>query len=441
MRLLFTNRRYALSTLGRILSFIGTELYNTVFVIYAAAVYKSTLAVSVASWVALVPYFFDLFTGFIADKIHIDKRKLLVGFALFQSALFFIVYLFIGHNSILAFGVISFINITSDVVGMLGGVINTIVYPSILSKEDYNIAFNFDTAINKILQLIVPALGVGLLAISNNNYQFVAIINAISFLVYAWIRFYMYKGLELPKPKESTGSFFAELKEVWSSCKGVFASETFDLKYLIFYTLVLVNVTTVMTQLLIVRLVDHPFFGLSFAVSDIFYSTLFLGAGIVSGLIPNDFLSKMSYFQLVVIVGMFPILSIPFLAYNTDITVLIAVILFTLSLYVFVKQSTKFMQLLYENVEPEFLGRVGTVLSSLPNFLLPIISAAFLALYNFNSLGTWILMEILLVSSLLLFIRSAKTIKPRDEKVGTEEVETTSEQFEEATLEAKQNEK
>ena len=74
MRLLFRNKFFRFMTLSRVLSALGSSIYNLVFVVFAASMYHSSIAVNIANITMALPALFTVFVGMAADKTREKAR-------------------------------------------------------------------------------------------------------------------------------------------------------------------------------------------------------------------------------------------------------------------------------------------------------------------------------------------------------------------------------
>lgn len=266
MNIFFKNKIYRRDVIIRFVNDIGELLFNSVFTIYAANFYESELAVSLVSFINMVPFLFILYLGFLADETT-NKKKYIYGIGWVQAFLYICSYFVIGHNSVLAFAFISFVNLTSDLLGQYLNGLESTFYKKIVGQEGINEASLFDSVMYRIKMLLGPALGVLLLKISNNNYEFVTLINAASFIFYAIFVRKVYKDLDEPEYAQKT-NFKNKIIELKNNLIEVFrVDENTDSKksiILLFSDSLPGTIGTAMNQIFTVSLVSNPLFNLSF---------------------------------------------------------------------------------------------------------------------------------------------------------------------------------
>ena len=94
---------------------LGSTIYNLVFVVFAASMANSKLAVGVASFIQYIPTICALFIAMQADKTK-NKKLWLLLLGYIQAVLFIMVAFLSKENSWLVFSIVCFINILSDCI-------------------------------------------------------------------------------------------------------------------------------------------------------------------------------------------------------------------------------------------------------------------------------------------------------------------------------------
>ncbi|MCT1795948.1 MFS transporter [Helcococcus kunzii] len=402
MKLLLKNKKYRLQVISRFISDIGECLFNIVFVVYAANVYKSELAVSIASVVALLPIFLELYTGILADGTK-NKKKKIYAIGWIQATLFVIAYFLIGNNSILAFATLSLINITSDSVGLYLSNLEYTFFNKIVIKEDIREASLFNQVMYRLKSLIGPALGVWLLSISNNNYKLITLINAATFAIYAIMSYRIYRDLDSPKVAEKE-NFRTKIKEIFRNIVMVFEQDEDNkgmASKMIVTDSLMGGVSTAINNMVMVSFVLNPMFSLSFEHLTLLSSILFTRTAIVSGMFANDIFSKMSLKKLFEISIYFSIISAVIFFINSDISRLIGYTFAASSFYVRIKTGPKRSAAIFEYVSEDRLASVTSAMQFVSMVSLPIITGLMLTLYNLNKNIAWTLSIIILVGNLL----------------------------------------
>lgn len=411
MKLLLKNKKYRLQVISRFISDIGEYLFNIVFVVYAANVYKSELAVSIASVVALLPIFLELYTGILADSTK-NKKKKIYAIGWIQATLFVIAYFLIGNNSILAFASLSLINITSDSVGLYLSNLEYTFFNKIIIKEDIREASLFNQVMYRLKSIIGPALGVWLLSISNNNYKLITLINAATFAIYAIMSYRIYCDLDSPKFAEKE-NFRTKIKEIFRNIVMVFEQDE-DSKGLASKMIVtdslMGGVTTAINNMVMVSFVLNPMFSLSFEHLTLLSSILFTITAIVSGMFADDIFSKMSLKKLFEISIYFSIISALLFFINSDISRLIGYIFAASSFYVRIKTGPKRTAAIFEYVSEYRLASVTSAMQFVSMVSLPIITGLMLTLYNLNKNIAWTFSIIILVGNLLWLYKRRKEL-------------------------------
>lgn len=139
-------------------------------------------AVATANLIVLVPTLFTIFVGIQADKT-VHKSAWLIRFGYLQALLFILVAFLTKSISYLAFSLVCLMNILSDVISDYRSGLQMPILKKNVAEENLMEAFSFTQMITFICNLIGQALGVWLLAASNQNFALVALLNALAFLL------------------------------------------------------------------------------------------------------------------------------------------------------------------------------------------------------------------------------------------------------------------
>ena len=186
---------------------LGSTIYNLVFVVFAASMANSKLAVGVASFIQYIPTICSLFIAMQADKTK-NKKLWLLLLGYIQAVLFIMVAFLSKENSWLVFSIVCFINILSDCIAEYRRGLVLPMFQSHIPEEDLMEAYSFDQVISQITLISGQTLGVWLLTISHNNFFFLATINAISFLLSSMVLLKIQRQLTHPEVNYSQENGF-----------------------------------------------------------------------------------------------------------------------------------------------------------------------------------------------------------------------------------------
>lgn len=403
MKLLIKNKKYRLQVISRFISDIGEYLFNIVFVVYAANVYKSELAVSIASIISLLPIFLELYTGLLADVTKNKKNKIyIIGWI--QAILFLISYFFIGNNSVISFATLSLINFTSDSIGLYLDNLEYTFFHKIVNQDEIREASLFNQVMYRIKSLIGPALGVWLLSVSNNNYGFITLVNSATFVIYAIFSYKLYSQLDEPRVAKKE-NFKIKFKQIFNNIINIFEKEEETkgfAKKLIITESILGGLSTATNNMLRVSFVLNPLFYFSFEKVTFMVSILTTITAIFSGLFSNDRFSKMSFTKLTNMSLVSFLIATVLFFINSDISRVLGYLCSSFSFYVRLKMGPTRTALIFKNIPEENLASVTSTIQFISMISLPIITTIMLLIYNINKNFAWSVSILIIICNILL---------------------------------------
>ena len=282
MKVLIKNSVFRVVTLSRLVSSLGSYIYNIVFIIYATTLSYANMAVFIANIVTVIPTLFTFWIGVKADRTK-NKAKKLVLAGFIQAILFTIIALLIKNKAFTVFAFIGFLNVVSDVLSdYTNGLRLPIIQKNVDSAQLYE-AYSMSQVISYFSSIAGQSLGIWLLTTSNNNYSFVAIINSLTFLVSSIV---LLKNAQLIK----------QFKEMYSSMEEVFTKidSTSSFLKIMASILVLNAIGGAVPSIYNFYFMKQPLFHLNYGHSLIVVqATLIIGA-ILGSLTPHDYFSKLS---------------------------------------------------------------------------------------------------------------------------------------------------
>ncbi|WP_125705736.1 MFS transporter [Lacticaseibacillus daqingensis] len=195
-----TNRGYRATLNAAVLSGIGDSLYNIVFIIYAAQMPFSQLAVSLASMAGLIPSLLQLITGYWADETRAKVRGM-IATRLIQAALFGVLAVAIAmpHSLPLFLGLL-LINILSDVCGQYANGLELPLLQRLIPASELNAAMGFNTASHTTVQIIFQGLGATVIVLLHHNYALFGLLNALTFAAAAFVLLHQRRVLVAAQP-------------------------------------------------------------------------------------------------------------------------------------------------------------------------------------------------------------------------------------------------
>ncbi|WP_127849671.1 MFS transporter [Lacticaseibacillus hulanensis] len=190
MHIFLTNRQFRALATSSFLSRIGSVLFNFVFLIYAQGLPYATQALSLVAIANMVPNFFMIANGYLADRTRATKRMpALLGLRAVQGLLYVALAIIIGHSATrIVFWGLLLINIASDLIAdYTGGLVLHYEQHFLHDRDEYQTAMGFTTGVGSIISIVFQALGASLIVLLNHNYALFGLINAASFVLAAGV--------------------------------------------------------------------------------------------------------------------------------------------------------------------------------------------------------------------------------------------------------------
>ncbi|ERL65029.1 MFS transporter [Schleiferilactobacillus shenzhenensis] len=183
MNVFLHNKPYRVLTVSSFLSMIGSVLFNIVFIIYAGALPYKALAVSLVAVANLVPSFFQIPNGYLAD--HTRRRfGMMTVLKFVQFALYLLLAVIIqSSQAFWAFVVLLVINIASDTIADYTSSLVLPYYKHFIAKDQLGDATGFEQGVGGIIKIVFQGVGAALIVALHHNFALFGIINAVSFLV------------------------------------------------------------------------------------------------------------------------------------------------------------------------------------------------------------------------------------------------------------------
>ncbi|MCY3031136.1 MULTISPECIES: MFS transporter [Aerococcus] len=392
MHLLFKNRIYRYLTISRFFNSIGSALYNIVFIVYAANCFHSNLMVGLANIVMVIPSLFTVFVGIRADNT-IDKKKYLILSGFIQAILFTFVALIINQATLLIFSIVSFVNISSDILSDYSNGLKMPMIQKYVNQNDLMEAYSFTQLITFICNLSGQALGVWLLTFSNNNFSQVAFINALSFLIAVGLIFPIVKELDLNKVSKESHQSKALIKEIipiFTQIKQLFNQSTgLNFVHLLVAVLLLNSLGGSTTAIYNIFLLKEELFNMSYSQSLLVVETVTVSGILLASLSPHDYFSQLAIDQLLrltattfILMGLANFLHFP---------LIVGLCFLGFAAYLAGKINPKINALLMSRVPSQFLARTSNFLSLLFTLSIPLGTAIYSLLATWNLTMTWLL--------------------------------------------------
>ncbi|RHE63922.1 transporter [Streptococcus gordonii] len=411
MKLALRNKLFSFISLSRIFNTLGASIFNIVFVVFASSMPNPKFAIAVANFIVLVPTFFTIFVGIKADKT-IHKARWLIHFGYVQALLFILVAIMTRSSSYLAFSVVCFMNILSDIISDYRSGLQMPILKKNIPEQDLMEAFSFTQLISFLCSLAGQALGVWLLAISQQNFFLVALVNSLTFLLSSTTLYLVRRRLthDPVTISENKPPLKEELKKMYTSSKLIFEQEgSNNFLKLLAQILVINAMAGSLIALYNLYLLDNPIFHLSFSQSLLILQTTLVLAMVIASLTPNDYFSRLSLNQLIIWAAVMMILLA--ISNFLHLPVFVGITFGFFLAYASGKINPKINTLLLSKLPSNVLAQTSSFLSLLFSFSVPLGTMIFssLALWNMNA--SWLIFSFIGVIALLLSIEKKKEIK------------------------------
>ena len=402
MKLILRNKVFAFISLSRIFNILGSSIYNIVFVVFASSLPNPKFAVGIANFIVLVPVFFTIFVGMKADQTA-HKARWLIHMGYLQAMLFVFVAFLTRSTSYLAFSVVCLLNIVSDMMSDYRSGLQMPILKKNLAEEEMMPAFSFMQLIAYLCNLVGQALGVWLLAVSNQQFALVAFINALAFLLSSTTLYFVRHKLTHDPVKENENPLplKQQFLEMYHSSKLIF-EQNGDSHFLtlLFQILILNALGGSIMAIYNLYLLNHPLFGLPFSQSLLIFETTIILGVISASLTPNDYFSKLSVNR----IAFWTTLTIALIGFINllQLSVFLTIFAVFFIMYLSGKVNPKINSMLLSKLPSDILAQTSNFLSLLFSFSVPFGTMIFTSLAIWNMKVAWIVFTICGVLSLLL---------------------------------------
>lgn len=390
MKLFLRHTFYRTITISRILSILGSYIYNLVFIVYASSLPYKTTALFLANIILVIPTLLSFWLGVRADRT-VEKSKWVISLGFIQALLFTLVAYLIGNPSFLVFSTICFINVVSDMMSDFGSGLRMPIMQHNLDESDLYEAYSFTQVVTHLSTIVGQALGVWLLTISANNFALVALINALSFLLSSLL---LWKNKDQLTHAEVV---LGEKTSLWETFKTLYDEMTVIFRevadssftQLLFSILFINALGGSLGALYNFSLLDADFMGLSYAQLLFLVQVLFVAGSILGSLTPNDYFGQKSITELLIITALaFIALG---LSNALNLNFLVGAGLLSFAAYIVGKAMPKLDALLMANLPAEKLAQSNSFLSLVFAFSVPIGTILFSSLALYNLFLCWLI--------------------------------------------------
>lgn len=406
MNLFIHHRLYRVLSIASVLNSFGSYIYNLVFVIYAASLPYSNIAVFIANMITMVPTIFTFWVGVRADQTG-KKGQTMIVVGVIQAILFTLVAFLIGNQTFLVFSMICLLNIAADVLSNYAAGMKMPILQYNVASEDLMEAYSFSQFLYYMASMVGQAFGVWLLTVSHQNFTLVAMINAVSFLLSSLVLWQHRRDLthEEVAPVTEKTSLWRNFIQTYHEMEGVFRKSG-DMSFLgILFSILAINTLGgSIGPIYNFYFLHHGLFGLSYGQSLLVVEVLSILAAILGTLTPKDYFSKQSLSYLLMMCSIGFVLTS--LSNLVGLPTIIGLICLTFSSYIFGKSSPKLDALIMANLPSHILAQGSNFLSMLFTLSLPLGTFVFSSLALYNLFLCWFVFVLLATLSLFLTIRN-----------------------------------
>lgn len=402
MNLMFKNRIYRFLTLSRLLNSMGSSLYNIVFVIYAAHMFHSKIMISLANITMVVPIIFTVFVGIKADNTQ-NKNRYIVTTGMIQALLFTLISVVINKGTLLVFSIVSLFNIISDVLSDYSNGLRMPILQKHVEQKDLIEAYSFNQFISYFCQLFGQVLGIWLLTVSQNNFAYLAFINAISFFLSACMLIPVKQELTYTKvvQAQQSKSFLQELSDIFTNIKMIFnQSNQSSFIHLLIAIFLLNSIGGAITAIYNIFLLNQTLLNLSYGQALLVVEGVLVFGILVGSLTPHDYFSKLSIdYLLKIAAAIFVLVGVSNLVH---FPLIVGVCLLSVATYLSGKINPKIDALLLTHLPSNVLARTSSFLSLLFTLSVPIGTVLFSMVASWNIQLTWLIFMVMGLAILLL---------------------------------------
>lgn len=385
------NKVYRHLLLSRILDNLGASLYNIVFVVYAATCFKSQIIVSIANITMMIPTLFSLLVGIRADKTK-QKGRWLITCGFVQASLFTLVGFIINKPSLLVFAIVCLVNIISDCLSDYANGLRLPILQKQVAKEDLVSAYASSQFAIYICNLLGQTLGIWLLTIANQQFAFIAFINALSFILASLVLFPIRQDLTYQHTalKEEISSSSKQGKDLFLQVKTIFQEQESVHFIPLLLSIMLINMlASAMTSIYNIILLKKPLLGLSYSQGVLMVEVAMIGGLLVGSLSTRDYFAKRSLKTLVSLAGVMLLLT--GLSQLFSLPAIFSLLFLFITCFLSGKVNPKLNALLLSQLPSQVLARVSSFLTLLFTLSSPLGVVIFSFITPFSEKLTWLL--------------------------------------------------
>lgn len=334
----------------------------------------------------------------------------MIGVGLIQALLFSLIALLIGNQTFLVFSIICLFNIVADVFSQYASGLKMPILQYNVASEDLMEAYSFSQFLYYLASMSGQVFGVWLLTVSHQNFAFVAVINALSFLISSFILWQHRNELTheaVPAVTEKS-SLFKDFKKNYHEMESIFRQSDHTSFLSILCSILAINmIGGSIGPIYNFYFLHHALPGFSYGESLLVVEVLTILAAIIGTLTPKDYFSRQSLSFLLMMCSSGFVLTA--LCHLLGFSAFIGLIFLTFSSYIFGKSSPKLDALIMASLPSHILAQASNFLSMLFTLSLPLGTFLFSSLALYNPLLCWFVFFLVAILAFYLTARNVRS--------------------------------
>ena len=389
---MFKNKFYLTYMASVFFNQIGTSLFNLVFIVYAS-LFHSGIFVFIANIILILPALLDPLAGRYADLTRKKGRSYLL-ICWCQAVLFLFVALVMKEVVLFSFSIVALINFVSDLLGEYGSGLLLFLIKRNIGEEQLGKFFSMRQFVLQFALLLGQFFGVVLLELLEGNFQILAIVNAVTFVLAACVlliaRETFNKEQDTSQPGVQERSFSNSIKSVYRSMNDLF-QEKANSDFMRLLTLILlVNMLSgSILSIFNFHLSHIHFFSFSYAESLLLVQWSYILGLLLASVLPFHKLQSRSFSNLLRIISLI-LISLGMVNILQMSLIFSLVLLFSLG-YVIGKVNPKLVTLVVAYIPENQLAQSGALIDMLFSMSIPMGTVLFSLFSIHDVLVSWIL--------------------------------------------------
>lgn len=293
----FLNKSVLTLTSANIMETIGISIFNIILLTYAKNFSNPNLAVSIAM---VIPGILGFIAGRLEDK-SIKKSNYLIVSKLVQAVLYLILALIINQHNYFIFLAIVGINVFSDFLGLYSSNLRMPIIKDKVATDSTQQVLGLNQSITTFLQPVGQAFGIMIIGVTE-NYVLAGIINALTFLITAFILYVGRNNIDTQNKKlnenqtEQSESIIKRTMNILSESAGL------DIFHLL-SSLVIVNaIGSSIDGIINLFLIDHPNLSIfPFAVEILLINVVFVLGTFLGSIMKTKIVDQLTFKTTVIV--------------------------------------------------------------------------------------------------------------------------------------------